>query len=108
MRLLRNAGVAVATCFLAMRTVGAQAPRRGPLLKGPARGNLRMLLGNAGLGSGELSIGGRTYAANYASAEHEHQGLEILYVLEGEYHHGVNGQTYILKPGMVGVVKVGD
>jgi quercetin dioxygenase-like cupin family protein len=100
---------AVLTMFLALAIdAQAQAPKPGPLLTDPARGDLRMLLDKVGLGSSEVSIGERTYRSNYVSAEHQHQGLEILYVLEGEYQHEVNGQTYVLKPGMIGVVKVGD
>jgi len=100
---------ALLTIFLAVAIdARAQAPKPGPLLTDPARGDLRMLLDKAGLGSSEVSIGERTYRANYVSAEHQHQGIEILYVLEGEYQHEVNGKTYVLKPGMIGVVKVGD
>ena len=93
---------------LTFTTVEGQAPKPGPLLTDPARGDLRMLLDKAGLGSGEVSIGERTYRANYTSTEHVHQGIEILYVLEGEFQHEINGRTYVLKPGMIGVVKVGD
>jgi quercetin dioxygenase-like cupin family protein len=107
---MRNQLVAAvaAICLSAFATGHAQAPKPGPLLADPTRGDLRMLLDTAGLGSSEVSVGERTYRANYTSSEHNHQGLEILYVLEGEYHHEVNGQTYVLEPGMIGVVKVGD
>lgn len=84
------------------------APKPGPVLTDPTRGDLRMLLDKNGLGSSEVSIGERTYGASYTSTEHVHQGIEILYVLEGEFQHEINGQTYILRPGMIGVVKVGD
>jgi quercetin dioxygenase-like cupin family protein len=86
----------------------AQAPKPGPLLTDPARGDLRMLLDKAGLGGSEVSIGERSYRANYTSTEHEHQGIEILYVLEGQFQHEINGKTYVLNPGQIGVVKVGD
>ena len=112
MRLMRGrrgrAGAAAALCFLTLTPINGQAPQPGPLLTDPARGDLRMLLDNAGLGSGEVSIGERTYRANYTSTEHVHQGIEILYVLDGEFHHEINGRTYVLRPGMIGVVKVGD
>ena len=75
----------------------AQAPKPGPILSDPARGELRMLLDKTGLGSSELSIGERTYRANYTSTEHGHQGLEILYVLDGEYQHEINGKTFALR-----------
>jgi quercetin dioxygenase-like cupin family protein len=95
-------------CVLVLAIVEGQAPKPGPVLTDPARGNLQMLLDREGLGSGEVSIGERTYPAKYASAEHVHQGIEILYVLEGEFHHEINGRTYVLRPGTIGVVKVGD
>jgi quercetin dioxygenase-like cupin family protein len=98
----------LAMCFAAFVSGHAQAPKPGPVLTDPARGDLKMLLDKAGLGSSEVSIGERTYRANYTSTEHLHQGLEILYVLEGEFHHEINGRTYVLRPGGVGVVKVGD
>jgi quercetin dioxygenase-like cupin family protein len=104
----RCAGAVAAICFLTLTSIEGQAPKPGPLLTDPARGDLRMLLDNAGLGSGEVSIGERTYRANYTSTEHVHQGIEILYVLDGEFHHEINGQTYVLRPGMIGVVRVGD
>jgi quercetin dioxygenase-like cupin family protein len=101
-------GAVVTICALAATTTEGQAPKPGPVLTDPARGNLQMLLDKEGLGSGELSMGERTYPANYTSAEHVHQGIEILYVLEGEFHHEIDGRTHVLRPGMIGVVKVGD
>jgi quercetin dioxygenase-like cupin family protein len=103
-----RAAAAAAICVLTSIALQGQAPKPGPLLTDPARGDLRMLLDKAALGSGEVSIGERTYRADYTSTEHVHQGIEILYVLEGEFHHEINGRTYVLQPGMIGVVKVGD
>lgn len=111
MRMIGGHSALVATvCVMLGSAVAAQspAPKPGPVLTDPARGDLRMLLDKNGLGSSELSIGERTYRANYTSTEHVHQGIEILYVLEGEFQHEINGQTYVLRPGMIGVVKVGD
>ena len=90
--------------------LAAQSPAvtPGAVLTDPTRGDLRMLLDKSGLGSSEVSIGERTYAANYTSAEHVHQGIEILYVLEGEFQHEIDGRTYVLRPGMIGVVKLGN
>jgi len=100
---------AIAFVFLAASAgLAGQAPPPGPLLSDPTRGQLRMLLDAKGLGGPEMSMGERTYRANYESAEHEHQGLEIIYVLTGEFQHVINGRAYVLKPGMVGVVKPGD
>jgi quercetin dioxygenase-like cupin family protein len=103
-----GAVAAAVICVLALTTIEGQAPPPGPLLTDPTRGDLRMLLDKTGLDSGEVSIGERTYPAKYTSTEHVHQGIEILYVLDGEFHHEINGQTYVLNQGMIGVVKVGD
>jgi quercetin dioxygenase-like cupin family protein len=98
--------VSCGTAFLIGRTT--QAPTPGPQLTNKARGGLRMLLDAPQLGGPEVSAGERTYPANYASAEHTHQSIEILYVLSGEFLHEINGQTHVLKTGMLGFVKPGD
>lgn len=85
-----------------------QAPQPGPLMSGGTRGDLRMLLDTQQLGSSEVTVGERTYPANYASAEHTHAGIEVIYVLSGEFHHEINGQTHVLGPGTLGFVKPGD
>ena len=72
------------------------------------RGDLRLLLGKAQLGTDTLAMGERSYPANYASAEHTHESLEVLYVLSGQYTHMLNGQSVNLGPGMVAFVKPGD
>ena len=72
------------------------------------RGDLRLLLGKAQLGTDTLAMGERSYPANYASAEHTHESLEVLYVLSGQYTHMLNGQSVNLSPGMVAFVKPGD
>jgi quercetin dioxygenase-like cupin family protein len=98
--------VSCGTAFLIGRTT--QAPTPGPQLTNKARGGLRMLLDAPQLGGPEVAAGERTYPANYASAEHTHQSIEILYVLSGEFLHEVNGQTHVLTTGMLGFVKPGD
>jgi quercetin dioxygenase-like cupin family protein len=72
------------------------------------RGSLKLLLGHTQLGVDTLAMGERSYPPNYASAEHTHESLEVLYVLEGSYRHVINGQTRELEPGMVAFVKPGD
>ncbi len=39
---------------------------------------------------------------------HTHKSLEIIYVLSGALGHEVNGHYYLLRPGMVGIVRPGD
>jgi len=98
--------VSCGSAFLLGRTT--QAPAPGPQLTNKARGGLRMLLDAPQLGGPEVSAGERTYPANYASAEHTHQSIEIIYVLSGEFLHEVNGQTHVLTAGTLGFVKPGD
>jgi quercetin dioxygenase-like cupin family protein len=85
-----------------------QVPERGPMLTSPTRGGLQMLLDAPQIGGSQVSVGERSYPANYESAEHEHQSIEIIYVLSGEFLHVVNGQTRTLKTGELGYVKPGD
>ena len=47
------------------------------------------------------------FPPGYQDIAHMHE-LELLYVLEGELDHIVNGVSHILKPGMLGVVKEPD
>ena len=42
------------------------------------------------------------------AAGHRHGSTEVLYILEGELDHGINGTFTRLGPGMVGVVRPGD
>lgn len=103
-------GFAFVSCTVAAFAAGtyAQAPAPGPQLTSQARGGLKMLLDKARLGGSEVAMGERSYPASYASAEHTHSGLELIYVLEGEFDHIINGRAYHLKPGMLGVVKPGE
>lgn len=43
----------------------------------------------------------------YHGVTHPHE-LEIIYVLEGALDHIVNGESHVLTPGMVGVVREPD
>lgn len=72
------------------------------------RGEMKLLLGKQQLGVNTVAMAERTYPGNYASAEHSHESIEVLYVLSGEYQHVVNGRPQILGPGQVAFVKQGD
>ena len=87
---------------------GAQVPVPGPQLTSITRGSLRMLLDAPQLGGSQVAVGERSYPPNYESAEHAHKSIELIYVLGGRFQHVVNGQTHVLTPGMLGVVKPGD
>ncbi|HIF08595.1 MAG TPA: cupin domain-containing protein, partial [Sneathiellales bacterium] len=43
-----------------------------------------------------------------SSGVHPHGSLEIFFVIEGNLIHRLNGETHILKPGMVGIARIGD
>jgi quercetin dioxygenase-like cupin family protein len=68
----------------------------------------RVLLDSAALRGGELEMVELTFPAGSAGGAHRHGRLEIIYVLEGEMDHVVNGVTHRLVPGSVGVVRTGD
>lgn len=68
----------------------------------------KILLDKSNLGGNELELAELTLPAGTVVASHTHQSLEVIYVLSGTFGHEVNGHYYLLKPGMVGVVRPGD
>ena len=54
-----------------------------------------------------VEIGEIYFPSDYEGMAHVHE-LEILYVLEGELDHIVNGISHILKPGVIGIVRAPD
>jgi len=68
----------------------------------------KLLLDKTNLGGHELEAVELTMPAGTHVASHKHQSVEIIYVLSGVYGHEVNGKLYLLKPGMVGIVRPGD
>lgn len=69
---------------------------------------IKMLLEASNLGGDELEIGEITFPAGTRDDGHVHGAMEIFYVLSGRLEHVVNGDSYLLEPGMVGVVRQGD
>lgn len=67
----------------------------------------KVLVEASNLGGSEVEVAEIFIPPNYEGAAHVH-GLEIFYILEGELHHIVNGETSILKPGMIGIVRAPD
>ena len=49
-----------------------------------------------------------TFPPGTNSGDHPHAVTEIFYMLEGELEHVVNGESQILRPGMLGYVKPPD
>lgn len=69
---------------------------------------IKMLLEAANLGGDELEIGEITFPAGSQGGGHAHGAMEIFYVLSGTLEHVVEGESHLLEPGMVGVVRRGD
>lgn len=71
---------------------------------------ITMLVEAANLGSRDVEVGEITIPAGAGAGErrHRHGAIEIFYILSGELEHVVNGTAYLLKPGMVGIVRPGD
>ena len=70
-------------------------------------GWIKVLVEQASLGSQGTEMAEIFFPPGYKGTTHPHE-LEIIYVLEGELDHIVNGESHILKPGMVGVVRDPD
>jgi quercetin dioxygenase-like cupin family protein len=68
----------------------------------------RDLVDRSNLGGDEVQIAEVTLAPGTTVGNHTHKSLEIIYVVSGTYGHEVNGHYYLLKPGMVGIVRPGD
>lgn len=69
---------------------------------------IELLLDESNLGGGELEIGEITFPPGTRSGDHPHGSTEVFYVLEGELEHVVNGESHLLKPGMLGFVRPPD
>jgi quercetin dioxygenase-like cupin family protein len=70
-------------------------------------GIIKVLVEEANLGSKGAEIAEIWFPPGYEGTSHPHE-LEIIYVVEGELDHIVNGESHILKPGMTGVVRERD
>ena len=70
-------------------------------------GWIKIMLEQANLLEAGVEVAEIYFLQGYKDVAHMHE-LELLYVLEGELDHIVNGVSHILKPGMLGVVKEPD
>ncbi len=68
----------------------------------------KLRVNDSNLGGKELEIAELTLPAGTTVGSHRHGSVEVIYVLSGVYGHEVNGKLYLLKPGMVGIVRPGD
>ncbi len=69
---------------------------------------IKVLVEQSNLGTSELEIGEIFLPAGLNSAVHSHGAIEIFYVLSGQLEHVVNGNSHLLKPGMIGIVRPED
>ncbi len=67
-------------------------------------GWIKVLVEEANLGSSGAEVIEIFFPPGHEGASHFHE-LEILYVIEGELGHIVDGELHVLTPGMVGIVK---
>lgn len=68
--------------------------------------SIKMLVEASNLGSAEVEVGEITFPArSLPTRPHTHTAIEIFYILEGRLEHVVDGETYVLEPGMVGMVR---
>lgn len=70
-------------------------------------GWIKILLEEASLGSKGMEVAEIFFPPGFKGTTHPHE-LEVIYVLEGELDHIVNGESHILKPGMIGIVREPD
>lgn len=68
----------------------------------------KVVIDESNLGGKELEAAEVRIPAGTAVPSHTHNSVEVIYVLSGTYGHEVNGKLYLLKPGMVGIVRPGD
>lgn len=87
------------------RAVTKEALRESP----PGSGiGFKILVDAANLGSEETRIAELTFPVGYAGPSHQHEAIEIFYVLSGSFGHQVNNVEGVLEVGDVGIVKPGD
>ena len=68
------------------------------------QGWIKVLIEEANLGTSGAEVIEIFFPPGHEGRSHFHE-LEILYVIEGELGHIVDGEMHVLTPGMVGIVK---
>jgi len=74
---------------------------------GTEPGVIKVLLESRNLGSNDVEMAEIFFPPDYHGTTHPHE-FEIIFVLEGQLDHIVNGVSNLLDPGMVGVVREPD
>ncbi len=67
-------------------------------------GWIKVLVEEANLGFAGVEVIEIFFPPGYEGAAHLHE-FEILYVIEGKLGHIVGGESHVLTPGMVGIVR---
>ncbi len=67
-------------------------------------GRIKVLVEEANLGFAGAEVIEIFFPPGHEGASHFHE-FEILYVIEGELGHIVDGKLHVLTPGMVGIVR---
>jgi quercetin dioxygenase-like cupin family protein len=70
-------------------------------------GTIKVLIEEKNLGSAGAEVAEIFFPPGMEGESHVHE-LEIIYVIEGELGHIVNGEMHVLSPGMTGVVRAPD
>lgn len=78
------------------------------ILEGGGGLAIKILVEQSNLGSGEVEVGEITFPAGSQGGSHNHEAIEIFYVLSGRMKHVVNGEGHVIEPGMVAIVRPGD
>lgn len=100
--------------FVAPRPVLPQASGYEPATEGTrileGRGGLtiKVLVEASNLGSGEVELAEITFPAGSQGGAHQHGAIEMFYVVSGTLEHVVNGESHLVEPGQVGIVKPED
>lgn len=70
---------------------------------------IKVLIERENLGGTEVDVATFSFPpGNRTGAGHLHGAIEIFYVVSGTLIHTVNGEEFVLTPGMAGVVRPGD
>ena len=69
---------------------------------------IKVLVEEANLGGGEVDIAEITFPAGTRGGDHRHGSIEIFYVLSGTLEHVVNGESHMVGPGEIGIVRPED
>ncbi len=112
-----SCAVAAATCFVLSATTQASAADASyaksssgtRVLTLETGTEIKVLFESENLGGSEVDVASFSFPpGTRQGGGHLHGAVEIFYVISGVLVHTVNGEEYVLSPGMAGVVRPGD